>query len=127
MSPKLSYGRHFLDDDDIQAVVEVLQHGWITQGPKIAEFEEAVARYVGAQYAVAVSSGTAALHIACAAAAVGHGDIVVTSPNTFVASANCALYVGARPEFADIERETDRKSTRLNSSHGTLSRMPSSA
>lgn len=102
----IPYGRHYLDDDDIHAVVDVLRHGWLTQGPKIAEFEEAVARYVGATYAVAVSSGTAALHVACAAAGLGRGDTVVTSPNTFVASANCALYVGARPEFADIDRDT---------------------
>ena len=106
MNKRIPYGRHFLDEDDIQAVVDVLRHGWLTQGPKIAEFEEAIADYVGAKYAVAASSGTAALHMACAAAGIGKGDIVVTSPNTFVASANCALYVGAKPEFADIDPET---------------------
>jgi perosamine synthetase len=102
----LSYGRHFLDEDDINAVTDVLRHGWLTQGPKIAELEAAIAQYVGAEYAVAVSSGTAALHIAAMAAGLGKGDKVVTSPNTFVASANCALYVGATPEFADIDTVT---------------------
>ena len=106
MNKRIPYGRHFLDEDDIQAVVDVLRHGWLTQGPKIAEFEAAVAQYVGAKYAVAVSSGTAALHVACVAAGIKRGDTVVTSPNTFVASANCALYVGARPQFADIDPET---------------------
>lgn len=102
----IPYGRHFIDEDDVQAVVEVLRHGALTQGPKIAEFEQAVAGYVGAKYAVAVSSGTAALHLACLAADVAKGDNVVTSPNTFVASANCALYAGANPRFADIDPQT---------------------
>ena len=102
----IPYGRHYIDEADVAAVVAVLRHGALTQGPKIAEFEEAVARYVGAKYAVAVSSGTAALHLACLAADVGSGDNVVTTPNTFVASANCALYVGATPRFADIDAET---------------------
>ena len=103
MTQRIPYGRHCLDEDDIQAVVDVLRHGWLTQGPKIAEFEEAIASYVGARYAVAVSSGTAALHIACIAAGVGKDDVVLTSANTFVASANCALYVGAIPQFSDID------------------------
>ena len=106
MNRLLSYGRHYLDEDDVNAVVNVLRHSWLTQGRKIADFEEAIAQYVGAKYAVAVSSGTAALHIACMAAGVGKGDKVVTSPNTFVASANCALYVGATPEFSDIDPVT---------------------
>lgn len=106
MNTRIPYGRHFLDEDDIQAVVDVMRHGWLTQGPKIAEFEEALAHHVGARYAVAVSSGTAALHMACAAAGIGKGHIAITSPNTFVASANCALYVGATPEFADIDPDT---------------------
>lgn len=103
---KIPYGRHFLDESDVQAVVEVLRHGWLTQGPKVGEFEAAVAAHVGARYAVAVSSGTAALHIACMASGVGKGDTVVTSPNTFVASANCAAYVGATPQFSDIDPES---------------------
>lgn len=106
MNRVLPYGRHYLDDDDINAVTDVLRHGWLTQGPKIAELESTIAQFVGAKYAVAVSSGTAALHIACIAGGVGQGDKILTSPNTFVASANCALYVGAIPEFADIDPYT---------------------
>ena len=106
MSQSYPYGRHHLDEDDIRAVADVLRHGWLTQGPKVAEFEQAIANYVGAKYAVAVSSGTAALHLACLAAGIGKGDTVVTSPNTFVASAICALYVGAEPQFADINAAT---------------------
>ena len=102
----IPYGHHFLDDSDIQAVVDVLRHGWLTQGPKVGEFEAAVAARVGARYAVAVSSGTAALHIACMAGGIGKGDTVITSPNTFVASANCAAYVGATPQFSDIDAAT---------------------
>ncbi len=103
---KIPYGRHYVDEDDVQAVAEVLRHGWITQGPKIHEFEAALADYVGVRYAVAVCNGTAALHMACAAADIKAGDTVITSPNTFVASANCALYVGATPQFSDIDPET---------------------
>ncbi len=102
----IPYGRHHIDEDDIQAVVDILRGTQLTQGPKVEEFERAIAGYVGAKYAVAVSSGTTALHLACMAAEVGAGDKVVTSPNTFVASANCALYVGASPEFADIDAHT---------------------
>lgn len=103
---KYPYGRHFLDEDDISAVVDVLRHGWLTQGPRIEEFESAIAARVGAKFAVALSSGTAALHLACMAGGVGNGDTVVTSPNTFVASANCAAYVGAAPQFSDIDPQT---------------------
>lgn len=106
MKTPIPYGRHFIDEDDIASVVEVLRHGWLTQGPKVPEFEAAVAARVGARYAVAVSNGTAALHIACAAAGVGAGDTVITSPNTFVASANCAAYLGATPLLADIDPGT---------------------
>lgn len=112
----IPYGRHYIDEADVAAVVDVLRHGSLTQGPKVAEFEEAVARHVGAKYAVAVSSGTAALHLACLAADVGSGDNIITSPNTFVASANCALYVGATPQFADIDPEM------LNLDAGALAR-----
>lgn len=105
-SKKIPYGRHHIDEDDIQAVVDILRGTQLTQGPKVEEFERAIAGYVEAKYAVAVSSGTTALHLACMAADVGAGDKVVTSPNTFVASANCALYVGASPEFADIDADT---------------------
>lgn len=102
----IPYGRQFIDEHDINAVVEVLKSEYITQGTKISEFEETVADYCGAKYAVAVSSGTAALHIACIAAKLGKGDILWTSPNTFVASANCALYCGATSDFVDIDART---------------------
>lgn len=102
----IPYSRQNIDEEDIKAVVEVLRSDWITQGPKIAEFEKKVAAYCGARYAVAVSSGTTALHLACLAAGIGAEDEVITSPITFVASANCVLYVGARPVFADIRPDT---------------------
>jgi perosamine synthetase len=102
----IPYGQHHIDEDDIQAVVDCLRNGIMTQGPKIEEFEQAVATYVGARYAVAVSSGTAALHLAMLAAGVQAGDAVVTSPITFVASANAAQYVGAKTLFADIDADT---------------------
>ncbi|MCR5701994.1 MAG: UDP-4-amino-4,6-dideoxy-N-acetyl-beta-L-altrosamine transaminase [Lachnospiraceae bacterium] len=102
----IPYGRQSIDEDDIQAVVDVLRSDYLTTGPKVAEFEKSVADYVGAKYAVAVSNGTAALHIACLAAGVGEGDEVITSPITFAASANCALYCGGKPVFADIKKDT---------------------
>jgi len=110
----IHYGRHHLDEEDIQAVVDVLRSGSLTQGPAIDVFEQAVAKYVGAKYAVAVSSGTAALHLAALAAGVGPGKSLITSPITFVASANAALYVGGRPVFADIDPDT------VNMSLGSL-------
>ncbi|MDE0926436.1 MAG: UDP-4-amino-4,6-dideoxy-N-acetyl-beta-L-altrosamine transaminase [Methylophilaceae bacterium] len=103
---RIPYGKHYIDEDDIQSVVDVMRNAALTQGPKVKEFEQALAKFVGAKYAVAVSSGTAALHMACLAAELGEGDNVVTSPNTFVASANCAIYVGATPQFADIDPNT---------------------
>lgn len=102
----IPYGRHCLEEDDIQAVVDVLRCGLLTQGPMVAAFEEAVASYVGAKHAVAVSSGTAALHLAAMAVDLGPGHSLVTSPITFVASANAAAYVGARARFADIDPVT---------------------
>ena len=102
----IPYGRQWITKEDISAVVKVLKSDWITQGPKIAEFERTVAKYCGARYAVAVSSGTAALHVACLAAGIKQGDEVITSPVTFVASANCVLYCGGKPVFADIEEKT---------------------
>ena len=104
--PFIPYGRQWIDENDIQAVVQVLRSERITQGPKVEEFEKALADYCGARYAVAVNSGTSALHIACLAAGVGAGHEVITSPITFVASANCAAYCGARPVFADIDART---------------------
>ncbi|MCJ7790469.1 MAG: UDP-4-amino-4,6-dideoxy-N-acetyl-beta-L-altrosamine transaminase, partial [Candidatus Atribacteria bacterium] len=94
------------DQDDIKAVSEVLQSDWITQGPKVEEFEKNFATYIGARYAVAVNSGTAALHTACFAAGISKGDKVITTPITFVASANCVIYQGGTPVFADIREDT---------------------
>lgn len=102
----IPYGRQIIDDDDIQAVVDVLKSDYLTTGPKIAEFEQSVSDYVGAKYAVAVSNGTAALHAACFAAGIGEGDEVITTPITFAASANCVLYCGGKPVFADIDPQT---------------------
>ncbi len=98
----IPYGRHSINQNDIDAVVDVLQSGYLTQGERVQEFEQALATYVGAKYAVAVSSGTSALHLACVAAEISSGDNVVTSANTFVASANCARFVGADVHFTDI-------------------------
>lgn len=105
-SGKIYYGRQWIDDDDVQAVAEVLKSDFITCGPKVDEMERTLENYTGAKYAVAVSNGTAALHCACLAAGVGPGDEVITTPMTFAASANCALYCGARPVFADINPKT---------------------
>jgi UDP-4-amino-4,6-dideoxy-N-acetyl-beta-L-altrosamine transaminase/dTDP-4-dehydrorhamnose reductase len=102
----IPYGRQWIDANDIQAVVQVLRSERVTQGPKVEEFEKALADYCGVKYAVAVNSGTSALHIACLAAGVKPGDEVITSPITFVASANCAAYCGATPVFADIDPRT---------------------
>jgi len=102
----IPYGKHHIDEDDIQAVVDILRSGFLTQGPAVEAFEKAVAEYVGVKYAVAVSSGTAALHLAALAAGVGPSTSVVTSPITFVASANAARYCGGDVLFADIDPET---------------------
>ena len=102
----IPYGRQLIEDDDIAAVVATLRGDWLTQGPHVAEFEAALAAACGAPYAVAFSSGTAALHAACHAAGLGPGDESVTSALTFAASANCAAYVGATPTFADIDPAT---------------------
>ena len=105
-SALLQYGKQWIDEDDIKAVTECLNGDYLTTGPYIQNFEKQFAEVVGAKYAVAVSNGTAALHIACLAAGIGAGDEVITSPITFAASANCALYCGAKPVFADIDAET---------------------
>ncbi|MGH9529722.1 MAG: UDP-4-amino-4,6-dideoxy-N-acetyl-beta-L-altrosamine transaminase [Terriglobales bacterium] len=102
----LPYGRQAIDESDIQAVVEVLRSDWLTTGPKVAEFEEAFAAWVGSKYAVSFSSGTAALHGAAFAAGLKPGDEAITSPLTFAATANCILYQGATPVFADVSRDT---------------------
>ena len=102
----IPYGRQWIDEDDIKAVVEVLRGDYLTTGPKIKEFEESLTQYTGAKYAVAISNGTAALHAACFAAGIKEGDEVITTPITFAASANCVLYMGAKPVFADINPRT---------------------
>ncbi|MCU1270545.1 MAG: UDP-4-keto-6-deoxy-N-acetylglucosamine 4-aminotransferase [Acidobacteriaceae bacterium] len=102
----LPYGRQSIDEDDILAVVETLRSDWLTTGPKVNEFEEAFAARVGARFAVAFSSGTAALHGAAFAAGVEPGDDAITSPLTFAATANCILYQGGRPVFADVREDT---------------------
>lgn len=102
----IPYGKQYIDEDDIKAVIEVLKSDYLTTGPKVSEFEKKVAYYVGAKYGVAVNSGTAALHIACLAAGVKEGDEVITSPITFAASSNCVFYCGGTPVFADIDADT---------------------
>ncbi|MCH9769307.1 MAG: UDP-4-amino-4,6-dideoxy-N-acetyl-beta-L-altrosamine transaminase [Gammaproteobacteria bacterium] len=102
----IPYGKQDITDEDIAAVVKVLKSDWLTQGPNIIDFEKALASYCGAKHAVALSNGTAALHIACMALGVGPGDSVWTVPNTFVASANCARYCGADVDFVDIDART---------------------
>lgn len=102
----LPYGQQWIEEEDIAQVVKVLQSNFLTQGPAIQEFENQVASYVGAKYAVAFCNGTAALHAACDAAGIGVDDEVITTPLTFVASSNCVLYQGGRPVFADIDPET---------------------
>jgi UDP-4-amino-4,6-dideoxy-N-acetyl-beta-L-altrosamine transaminase len=102
----LPYGRQSIEEDDIQAVVEVLRSDWLTTGPKVAELEEAFADWVGAKYAVSFSSGTAALHGAAFAAGLKPGDEAITTPLTFAATANCILYQGSTPVFADVSPDT---------------------
>lgn len=104
--PFLPYGRQLVEADDIAAVVEVLQSDWLTTGPKVAEFETAVATFTGARHGVAVSSGTAALHAAMHALGIGPGDEVIVPAITFVATANCVVYQGATPVFADVDPDT---------------------
>lgn len=103
---KIYYGKQWVSEEDIQAVAEVLRSDYITCGPKVSEAERLLEKYTGAKHAVVVSNGTAALHCACIAAGVGPGDEVITTPLTFAASANCALYCGAKPVFADVEKDT---------------------
>ncbi len=102
----IPYGRQWIDEDDIRAVVEVLRSDWLTTGPKVGEFEEAVAQFVGAKYAVAVNSGTAALHAAMYAIGIGPGDEVILPPMTFVATANAVVFQGGTPVFADVDPDT---------------------
>jgi len=105
-SKLLPYGRQTIDDDDIAAVVEVLRSDWLTTGPKVEEFERALAAFTGTQHAVAVSNGTAALHAVAAALEIGPGDEVIVPAITFVATANCVVYQGGTPVFADVDHAT---------------------
>lgn len=103
---QIPYGHQYIDVDDIDEVIKVLKSDWITQGPMIERFEEALCQRVGAKYAVVVANGTAALHLACLAAGIKEKDEVITSAMSFVASANCILYCGGKPVFADINSDT---------------------
>jgi len=102
----IPYGRQDITDEDIEEVVNVLRSDFLTQGPAVPLFEQKLCSYTGARYSVAVNSCTSALHIACLALGLGPGDILWTSPITFVASANCALYCGATVDFVDVEPDT---------------------
>ena len=103
MSDFISYGKQWIDQSDIKAVTEVLKSDFLTQGRKIKEFEQALCAYTGAKYCVAVSNGAAALHLSVLACEIQPGQEGITSPNTFVASANCLVYAGLKPVFADID------------------------
>ena len=120
MTSFLPYGRQTIEPSDVEAVTEAVQDPFITQGPRVDRFERAVASTVGARHAVAFSSGTAALHGAVVAAGVKSGDELLTTPISFVASANCALFAGARPVFADIDRETANLDLGAARDHGIL-------
>jgi len=106
MQLPIPYGKHEISDEDINAVIEVLRSDYLTQGPKVGEFETAFASYVNARYAVAVVNGTTALHLACLAIDIKKGDRVLTTPMTFAATANCVLYCGGEIQFVDINNET---------------------
>jgi UDP-4-amino-4,6-dideoxy-N-acetyl-beta-L-altrosamine transaminase len=103
---QIPYGHQSIDNQDIKAVVDTLKSGWLTQGPKVLEFEEKFAKFVGSRYAVAVSSGTAALHAACAASGIGSTDEVIVPTLSFVATANCVLYCSAKPVLVDVYHDT---------------------
>ena len=102
----IPYGKQNINQADIDSVVNVLQSDFLTQGPQVPLFEKTVAGYCGAEFGVAVNSATSALHIACLALDLGKGDYLWTSPNSFVASANCGLYCGAKVDFVDIDQKT---------------------
>ena len=106
MKKIIPYGKHFLDDEDISAVVKVLRHKNLTQGDEVEKFEKSVAKYVGSKYAVAISSWTSGLHIANLAIGIKNGDEVITSPITFVASSNSVIYCGAKPVFCDVNSDS---------------------
>ena len=103
---KVSIASPIIEDEEINAVVEVMKSGMIAQGPKVIEFEKEFADFVGAKYGIATNSGTSALHVALLAAGVGEGDEVITTPFTFAATGNSILYTGAKPVFVDIDPDT---------------------
>ena len=102
----IPYGRQIISEQDVDAVVDVLRSDFLTQGPRVKEFEDAFCNQLGVRAAVAMNSATSALHAACLALGLGRGDRLWTSPNTFVASANCAMYCGAQVDFVDIDLST---------------------
>ena len=108
----IPYGKQSISQDDINSVISVLQSDFLTQGPQVPLFEKVVANYCGVDYGIAVNSATSALHIACLSLGLGKGDLLWTSPNSFVASANCGLYCGAEVEFVDIDQQTYNLSTK---------------
>ena len=103
---KIPYSRQSINQEDVDAVCSVMRSDWLTQGPKVTEFEEALCRQTGARHCVVVGNGTLALYLACRALEVGPGDVGLTSPISFLASANCIAYCGGRPDFVDIAPET---------------------
>ena len=114
----IPYGRQFISDEDIDAVVQVLKSDFLTQGPVVPKFEDSIKKYCNVDYAFALNSATSALHIACLALEVKKGDYVWTSANSFVASANCAIYCGANIDFVDIDKVTNNISIQLwNTKH----------
>ena len=106
MCSMIPYGRQAIEDEDIQAVVDVLRSDWLTCGPAVQQFEEVVKNYIGAKHAIAVSNGTAALHLCCLALGIGPGATGVSSPLTFLASSNCIAYCGGHPDFVDVDSQT---------------------
>ena len=102
----INYGKHYISEEDITSVTEVLKSDWLTQGPKVPEFEKSLSEYTGSKYVSLVNSATSALHLGCLALGLGEGDWLWTSPISFVASANCALYCGANIDFVDINLDT---------------------
>ena len=110
-NPIINYGRHSIIKSDIDKVIKVLKSDYLTQGPQVPLFEKKISSYTGAKYGVAVNSATSALHIACLALGLKKGDRLWTSPNTFVASSNCALHCGAKVDFVDIDPATYNMST----------------
>lgn len=127
MHNSIPYGHHWIDKDDIESVIAALQSDFLTTGPKVDEFEKEFAKYVDSKYAVAVSSGTAALHTAAFAAGINSGDEVITTPMTFAASANCVLYQGGMPVFVDIDKKTyniDPLKIKKKISRGTKAIIP---